>query len=164
MVLWTKKLHIFISDLYESSEEIPVLEYFWKNSRSIEIMKDGELQKIHFRVKDEVSNSISYFKKNSILSVVLNINHHVSDWHQREHWIKLFYLFKPLRFVLVSFLLLQGVLREEVKEMVKWNVDRSSSSTKIRELMDWSKDIVEDIYYQLEIRKNIFADFLIKHW
>ena len=46
----------FISDVYESSEEIPVLEYFWKNSRSIEIMKDGELQKIHFRVKDEVSN------------------------------------------------------------------------------------------------------------
>ena len=69
-----------------------------------------------------------------------------------------------LGFVFIIFLVIQGVLREEVKEMVKSNVDRSSSSTKIRELMDWSKDIVEDIYYQLEVRKNIFADFLIKHW
>ena len=68
MILWNisvlhpqnvrKYATCFISDVYESSEEIPVLEYFWKNSRSIEIMKDGELQKIHFRVKDEVSNWI----------------------------------------------------------------------------------------------------------
>ena len=131
----------FISDVYESSEEIPVLEYFWKNSRSIEIMKDGELQKIHFRVKDEVSNWIW------TIMIVIEV---------KESSI--------LGFVFIIFLVIQGVLREEVKEMVKWNVDRSSSSTKIRELMDWSKDIVEDIYYQLEVRKNILADFLIKHW
>lgn len=59
---------------------------------------------------------------------------------------------------------LQSVLRDEVREMCKWNVDRSSSSTKIRDMMNWSADIIEDIYYQLEVRKNVFADFLIKYW
>ncbi len=58
----------------------------------------------------------------------------------------------------------QKVLREEVKDQMKWNVDRSSSSTKIRELMEWSKDIIEDIYYQKRIRKNKLWDFLIRHW
>ena len=30
--------------------------------------------------------------------------------------------------------------------------------------MEWSKDIIEDIYYQKRIRKNKLWDFLIKHW
>ena len=43
------------TEMYESREEVDILEYMRDNSSSIEIMKDGELQKIHFRVKDVVS-------------------------------------------------------------------------------------------------------------
>lgn len=48
---------MFFLDMYESKSEKSILEYFKANSKSIEVMKDGELQKIHFRVKDEVSLS-----------------------------------------------------------------------------------------------------------
>ena len=58
----------------------------------------------------------------------------------------------------------QNVLREEVKEKLKWNVDRSSASTKIRDLMAWSKDILKDIHYQRAMLNNIFAAFLTKYW
>lgn len=40
------------AELYEGCTD--VLEFFWKNSRSVEIVKDGELQKMFFRIKDEV--------------------------------------------------------------------------------------------------------------
>lgn len=36
---------------------------------------------------------------------------------------------------------------EEVKEMLKWNVDRFLFSNKIREFMEWMKDIMKDIVY-----------------
>lgn len=56
------------------------------------------------------------------------------------------------------------VLREEVKEMLKWNVDRSSPSNKIRELMEWTKDIMKDIAYQRHILSNPIAICLTKGW
>ena len=65
---------------------------------------------------------------------------------------------------LFSLCLLQRVLREEVKEMLKWNVDRSSPSNKIRDLMEWSKDIMKDIAYQRKILSNPIAIVLTKGW
>ena len=56
------------------------------------------------------------------------------------------------------------VLREEVKEMLKWNVDRSSPSNKIRELMEWTKDVMKDIAYQRHILSNPIAICLTKGW
>ncbi|WAR13356.1 ITPR1-like protein, partial [Mya arenaria] len=56
------------------------------------------------------------------------------------------------------------VLREEVKEMLKWNVDRSSPSNKIRDLMAWSNDIMKDIAYQRKILSNPLAIVLAKGW
>lgn len=55
-------------------------------------------------------------------------------------------------------------MREEVKEMLKWNVDRSSPSNKIRELMEWTKDIMKDIAYQRHILSNPIAICLTKGW
>ena len=58
----------------------------------------------------------------------------------------------------------QNVLREEIKEKMIWNVDRSSPSSKIRDLMLWSRDILKDIYYQRKILSNPIATFLTKNW
>ena len=62
------------------------------------------------------------------------------------------------------FFFLQNVLREEIKEKMIWNVDRSSPSSKIRDLMLWSRDILKDIYYQRKILSNPIATFLTKNW
>ena len=59
---------------------------------------------------------------------------------------------------------LQHVLREEVKDKLKWNVDRSSPSNKIQDLMKWSKDILHDIYYQRRVMSNWFTAFLTNNW
>lgn len=64
----------------------------------------------------------------------------------------------------VEELLFQNVLREEVKEKMIWNVDRSSPSSKIRDLMHWAKDIIKDIYYQRKILNNPLSTFLTKNW
>ncbi|XP_055955374.1 inositol 1,4,5-trisphosphate receptor type 1 [Patella vulgata] len=56
------------------------------------------------------------------------------------------------------------VLREEVKEKLKWSVDRSSPSNKIRDLMAWTKDIMKDIAYQQRILSNFIAICLTKGW
>ncbi|ESN99323.1 hypothetical protein HELRODRAFT_162846 [Helobdella robusta] len=80
--------------------------HYRKNTMSIEILKDSNLQKINFR----------------------------------------------------------NVLRNEIKEKLTWNVDRSSPSNKIRDLMKWSKDILIDIYYQRKILSNPLATFLTKNW
>ncbi|XP_074663089.1 inositol 1,4,5-trisphosphate-gated calcium channel ITPR3-like [Tubulanus polymorphus] len=58
----------------------------------------------------------------------------------------------------------KNVLREEVKEKLKWSVDRSSPSNKIRDFMEWSKDILKDIYYQRKVLDNPFALFFTKFW
>ncbi|VDI71716.1 Hypothetical predicted protein [Mytilus galloprovincialis] len=84
--------------------------FYKKNCMSIEIVKDDELQKVNFRVKNK------------------------------------------------------RVLREEVKENLKWNVDRSSPSNKIRDLMGWTKDIMKDIIYQRTILSNPIAIGLTKGW
>ncbi|XP_064638087.1 inositol 1,4,5-trisphosphate receptor type 2-like isoform X2 [Lineus longissimus] len=58
----------------------------------------------------------------------------------------------------------KNVLRNEVKEKLKWEVDRSSPSSKIRDLMCWSKDILKDIIYQRKVLNNRLAFFFMKFW
>nr|XP_019924346.2 inositol 1,4,5-trisphosphate receptor type 1 isoform X2 [Crassostrea gigas] len=58
----------------------------------------------------------------------------------------------------------KNFLREEVKENLKWNVDRSSPSNKIRDLMGWTRDIMQDISYQRKILCNPIAMMFTKGW
>ena len=43
------------------------------------------------------------------------------------------------------------VLRESVKEKLKWDVDRTSASNKHRDFMAWAKEICGDIRYQRRV-------------
>ncbi|XP_025079753.1 inositol 1,4,5-trisphosphate receptor type 3-like [Pomacea canaliculata] len=56
----------------------------------------------------------------------------------------------------------KNVLRQEIKEKFKYDVDRSSPSNKLREFMDWSVDIINDIKYQRRIHANPLARLLIQ--
>ncbi|PVD21456.1 hypothetical protein C0Q70_19629 [Pomacea canaliculata] len=58
----------------------------------------------------------------------------------------------------------KSVLREEVKEKLKWNVDRTSPTNKIRDLMGWTRDIMRDISYQRKILDNPIAKMFTKGW
>ncbi|XP_076449737.1 inositol 1,4,5-trisphosphate-gated calcium channel ITPR1-like isoform X2 [Babylonia areolata] len=91
-------------------EKQKALDYYKKNSLSIEVVKDDILQKVNFRVKNK------------------------------------------------------SVLREEVKEKLKWNVDRTSPTNKIRDLMSWTSDIMKDISYQRKILDNPIAKLFTKGW
>ncbi|XP_061178320.1 inositol 1,4,5-trisphosphate receptor type 2-like [Saccostrea echinata] len=58
----------------------------------------------------------------------------------------------------------KNVLREEIKEKFKYEVDRTSPSNKIRDFMDWASDIIQDIKYQRKIHSNIVGRILLKMW
>ncbi|CAC5372100.1 unnamed protein product [Mytilus coruscus] len=58
----------------------------------------------------------------------------------------------------------KNVLRDEIKDKFKYEVDRSSPSNKIRDFMDWASDIIHDIQYQRKIHANPLARLLIKLW
>ena len=58
----------------------------------------------------------------------------------------------------------QSILREGVKEKFKYAVDRSSPSNKLREFMDWSKDIMQDIKYTRKIYSYFILRFFTKYW
>ncbi|GFO23772.1 inositol 1,4,5-trisphosphate receptor type 3-like isoform x9 [Plakobranchus ocellatus] len=58
----------------------------------------------------------------------------------------------------------KSVLREEVREKLKWNVDRTSPSNKIRDLMDWTRDIMSDISYQRKILNHPVSKFFTTGW
>ncbi|XP_059139568.1 inositol 1,4,5-trisphosphate receptor type 1-like isoform X3 [Physella acuta] len=58
----------------------------------------------------------------------------------------------------------KSVLRDEVKEKLKWNVDRTSPSNKIRDLMGWTRDIMRDITYQRKILDHPISKFFTKGW
>ena len=49
--------------MYKTPDELTVLQFFWKNSRSIEILKEGNLQRIRFRVKDYVRDFLFLVEK-----------------------------------------------------------------------------------------------------
>lgn len=55
-----------------------------------------------------------------------------------------------------------GILREELKEEIKWNIDRSSPSGKLRDLITWTRDILADISYQKRLINNKFLKFIAK--
>ena len=59
---------------------------------------------------------------------------------------------------------LQKVLREEIKEKFKYDVDRTSPSNKIRDFMDWSSDIIQDIKYQRRVHANPIGRLLVNVW
>ncbi|CAG2225794.1 unnamed protein product [Mytilus edulis] len=59
---------------------------------------------------------------------------------------------------------MQNVLRDEIKDKFKYEVDRSSPSNKIRDFMDWASDIIHDIQYQRKIHSYPLARLLIKLW
>ncbi|WAR27711.1 FMR1-like protein [Mya arenaria] len=54
------------------------------------------------------------------------------------------------------------VLREEIKDKFKYEVDRTSPSNKIRDFMDWSSDIIKDIKYQRRVHANPVGRLLTK--
>ncbi|XP_052703114.1 inositol 1,4,5-trisphosphate receptor type 3-like isoform X2 [Crassostrea angulata] len=58
----------------------------------------------------------------------------------------------------------KNVLREEIKDKFKYEVDRTTPSNKIRDFMDWASDIIQDIKYQRKIRSNIVGRMLLKLW
>ncbi|XP_076096104.1 inositol 1,4,5-trisphosphate-gated calcium channel ITPR3-like isoform X9 [Mytilus galloprovincialis] len=58
----------------------------------------------------------------------------------------------------------KNVLRDEIKDKFKYEVDRSSPSNKIRDFMDWASDIIHDIQYQRKIHSYPLARLLIKLW
>ena len=64
----------------------------------------------------------------------------------------------------MMFFLLQKVLREEIKELFKYEVDRTSPSNKIRDFMDWSSDVIQDIKYQRKVHNNPVGSLLVKLW
>ncbi|XP_074653546.1 inositol 1,4,5-trisphosphate-gated calcium channel ITPR2-like [Tubulanus polymorphus] len=57
-----------------------------------------------------------------------------------------------------------AILREEVIERVKWEVDRTSGAAKIRDLMDWAPEIMKDMKAQRKLLKSKLATFLMKNW
>ena len=61
-------------------------------------------------------------------------------------------------------LILQKVLREDVKELFKYEVDRSSPSNKLRDFMNWSRDIMDDIKYTRRVISNPISRFFVKKW
>nr|XP_022345635.1 inositol 1,4,5-trisphosphate receptor type 3-like isoform X6 [Crassostrea virginica] len=58
----------------------------------------------------------------------------------------------------------RNVLREEIKEKFKYEVDRTTPSNKIRDFMDWASDIIQDIKYQRKVHANPVGRMLVKMW
>ncbi|XP_078311676.1 inositol 1,4,5-trisphosphate-gated calcium channel ITPR2-like [Crassostrea virginica] len=56
------------------------------------------------------------------------------------------------------------VLREEIKDKFKYEVNRTTPSNKIRDFMDWASDIIRDIKYQRKIRSTVIGRMLLKLW
>uniref|UniRef100_A0A914VIM6 Ion transport domain-containing protein n=1 Tax=Plectus sambesii TaxID=2011161 RepID=A0A914VIM6_9BILA len=58
----------------------------------------------------------------------------------------------------------KDVLRQSVKQRVKWEVDRSSPTNKLRDFMTWAKEVCEDIRYQRRVQSVPVARWLVKKW
>ncbi|XP_064627454.1 inositol 1,4,5-trisphosphate receptor type 1-like isoform X9 [Lineus longissimus] len=98
-------------------------------------------EEIHISLEQQVA--FKYYKKNCMSIEILKDDH-----------------LQKINFRVKN----KNVMREEVKERMKWSVDRSSPSNKIRDFMDWSKDILKDIYYQRKVLGNPLALFFTKFW
>lgn len=69
-----------------------------------------------------------------------------------------------LRLKLFSDISLQQMVREEVKEMVKWCLDRTSPSNKLRDFMEWSRVILKDSIYQRRILRSSLMRLFTGYW
>lgn len=106
---------------------VKIIKMFKKNTLSVEIVKDNCLQKVNFRVKDKVPyRTLKYRTVATVTSGRWQLRNVVSG-------------------CAVLYVRVQKTLREDVKEVVKWNVDRSSPTNKIRDFMAWSTEVLEDI-------------------
>ncbi|XP_033761182.1 inositol 1,4,5-trisphosphate receptor type 3-like isoform X6 [Pecten maximus] len=56
------------------------------------------------------------------------------------------------------------VLRNEIKEKFKYEVDRTSPSNKLRDFMDWASDVIQDIKYQRKVYSNSAGRLLVNLW
>ena len=54
--------------------------------------------------------------------------------------------------------------REELREHIKWNVDRSSPSNKLRNFIDWLPEVALDLRYQRRINSFPLLLFLTSTW
>uniref|UniRef100_A0A1I8JL45 DUF4194 domain-containing protein n=1 Tax=Macrostomum lignano TaxID=282301 RepID=A0A1I8JL45_9PLAT len=104
---------------------------------------DPLMGKKELRITDVQQKAFKLFKKNSMTIEIVK-----GDNLQRMH-------FRVKN---------KNVLRDEVKEKLKWNVDRNSSSTKIRDFMDWTKAILNDIHYQKKVLSNPVTITLTRFW
>ncbi|PAA53234.1 hypothetical protein BOX15_Mlig001696g3 [Macrostomum lignano] len=94
----------------DADEQRLIWDFYQSNTMSIEILKDNNLQKVYFRVKDK------------------------------------------------------KVLREEVKDRFKYDVDRSSPTNKLRDFSDWLREIIKDIKWQKRILSNPLGSFFVHGW
>lgn len=109
---------------------------------------------------------ISRLKPKTIYGINrINKRVYIIIWKQTEKDIFqldiIMFFYKNL---LIWFILSQNVLREEIKDKFKYEVDRTTPSNKIRDFMDWASDIIQDIKYQRKIRSNIVGRMLLKLW
>jgi hypothetical protein len=51
-----------------------------------------------------------------------------------------------------------------VKESLKWHVDRTSASNKLRELTDWAKHIGRDIQHKRFVRQLAPVRAAMDYW
>ena len=58
----------------------------------------------------------------------------------------------------------QTALREDVMVQFNYEVDRDSHTTKLRGLIEWSYDIIDDIKYTRKIMANPFTRFFATYW
>ncbi|PAA53235.1 hypothetical protein BOX15_Mlig016571g1 [Macrostomum lignano] len=56
------------------------------------------------------------------------------------------------------------VLREDVKELFKYEVDRSSPTNKLRDFSDWLREIIKDIKWQKRVLSNPLGSFFVHGW
>ena len=54
----------------------------------------------------------------------------------------------------------QNVIRPELKEKMKWNVDRSSPSNKIHDFIHWSDILIRDFYFHQKMQANPLSRFV----
>uniref|UniRef100_A0A1I8G215 RIH_assoc domain-containing protein n=1 Tax=Macrostomum lignano TaxID=282301 RepID=A0A1I8G215_9PLAT len=87
-----------------------ICKFYESNTMSIEVLKDGNLQKVYFRVRDK------------------------------------------------------KVLRQEVKDEFKYEVDRSSAANKLRDFCDWLKEIINDIQWQKRVLSSRVGAFFVHGW
>ncbi|PAA53236.1 hypothetical protein BOX15_Mlig001198g2 [Macrostomum lignano] len=58
----------------------------------------------------------------------------------------------------------QNVLREDVKERFKYEVDRTSPTNKLRDFSDWLREIIKDIKWQKRVLSNPLGSFFVHGW